>query len=655
MQERSRNLRSFAGTQLNRIASSSAVNKAYDLASKAREAVTQASQSSTPPPSGNGQPQTWREWALQKLPKRGPDVVGVETVYLFPGWATRVSQNRDAGFFLKVHISGFASSLRPPEQATRSQKAFMAIARRLAALPNLPPEVQAEISTNLQQLPVSPSTQDLLQLQEDASTDRDEELRALNAELAELPAETRETLVEDAANPTIATTSIPLEQLKRMHSNLDFRLQPFWSSGVPNRPVILSIFCSNDNEQGESIETTSFTPLEEGRQPLFKIQTSTDAQGTFIQEISIPFETICTNPESLSLAFGNYDTEPKIVVQAELKPMLQIQPPEAEGYIRETKTIATHISIPVTNRKVRVISDIDDTVKVADVLSGVKTIFNNVFVKGLEELIVPGMSSFYQKLYRRGVRFHYVSNSPYGLLPILTEFLQIAELPQGSLRLRFYGGRSLFGGLWEPAGERKRGGVVHVLDNFRDSQFFLIGDTGEQDLDLYVELAKERPDQILGIFLRDVVPLIQSSSFVAGQILEGKLTDEPQSVYPSPGPQATSFQPPNRASSGSRPVPYTPYRPRSRSGTDPKSLIQQQPQQAAPMQLPRSFIDDEPIIPGGQTNQEQTKLTPIERKRRELDSKIAIAKQTLPPHIVFRVFRDAEENKEAFEILDSLL
>jgi phosphatidate phosphatase APP1 len=44
--------------------------------------------------------------------------------------------------------------------------------------------------------------------------------------------------------------------------------------------------------------------------------------------------------------------------------------------------------------------------------------------------------------------------------------------------MRFYGGRSLFGGLWEPAGERKRSGVVHVLDNFPESKFFLIGDTG---------------------------------------------------------------------------------------------------------------------------------------------------------------------------------
>lgn len=58
------------------------------------------------------------------------------------------------------------------------------------------------------------------------------------------------------------------------------------------------------------------------------------------------------------------------------------------------------------------ISDIDDTVKVADVSSGIKKIFNNVFVKGLEELIVPGMGTFYQRLYRKGVRFHYVVSRP---------------------------------------------------------------------------------------------------------------------------------------------------------------------------------------------------------------------------------------------------
>ena len=70
--------------------------------------------------------------------------------------------------------------------------------------------------------------------------------------------------------------------------------------------------------------------------------------------------------------------------------------------------ITTHIAIPISNQQIRVISDIDDTVKVADVLSGVKKIFHNVFVTALEDLIVPGMDKWYQRLYARGVRFHYV-------------------------------------------------------------------------------------------------------------------------------------------------------------------------------------------------------------------------------------------------------
>ena len=32
----------------------------------------------------------------------------------------------------------------------------------------------------------------------------------------------------------------------------------------------------------------------------------------------------------------------------------------------------------------------------------------------------------------------------------------------------------------------------------------LIGDSGEQDLELYAAVARDRPEQILGIFIRDV-------------------------------------------------------------------------------------------------------------------------------------------------------
>jgi len=96
------------------------------------------------------------------------------------------------------------------------------------------------------------------------------------------------------------------------------------------------------------------------------------------------------------------------------------------------------------------------------------------------------------------------SNGPFELLPVLNEFFEISQLPLGSLltsiysflltkpstgsiKLRSYAGRSLFSGLLSAPAARKRCGIVDVLDSFPDSKFFLIGDSGEQDLELYAE------------------------------------------------------------------------------------------------------------------------------------------------------------------------
>lgn len=56
----------------------------------------------------------------------------------------------------------------------------------------------------------------------------------------------------------------------------------------------------------------------------------------------------------------------------------------------------------------------------------------------------------------------------------------------------------------EPAGDRKRPSLLEVLDAFPESRFILFGDSGEQDLEVYSTLARDRPDQIRGIFIRDV-------------------------------------------------------------------------------------------------------------------------------------------------------
>lgn len=62
----------------------------------------------------------------------------------------------------------------------------------------------------------------------------------------------------------------------------------------------------------------------------------------------------------------------------------------------------------------------------------------------------------------------------------MRRFLEAAGLPHGQLKLKEYVGGSFINSMWESAANRKRQNVVSVLDNFPDSKFILVGDSGEQ-------------------------------------------------------------------------------------------------------------------------------------------------------------------------------
>lgn len=64
----------------------------------------------------------------------------------------------------------------------------------------------------------------------------------------------------------------------------------------------------------------------------------------------------------------------------------------------------------------------------------------------------------------------------------------------------------MFTSLVEAAGGRKKPSVLEAMDAFPHASFLLIGDSGEEDLELYTDIARERPQQVAGIFIRDVTP-----------------------------------------------------------------------------------------------------------------------------------------------------
>lgn len=159
--------------------------------------------------------------------------------------------------------------------------------------------------------------------------------------------------------------------------------------------------------------------------------------------------------------------------------------------------------VKITEPKgVSLISDIDDTVKKSNIASGAREIFRNTFIRELRDLTVEGVQEWYTDMHKQGVMFHYCSNSPWQLFPVLASFFKLGGLPPGSLHLKQYSG--MLQGIFEPVAERKKGTLTRLLHDFPDRKFLLVGDSGEADLEVYTDLAIANPGRILAVFIRDV-------------------------------------------------------------------------------------------------------------------------------------------------------
>jgi phosphatidate phosphatase APP1 len=151
---------------------------------------------------------------------------------------------------------------------------------------------------------------------------------------------------------------------------------------------------------------------------------------------------------------------------------------------------------------VSIISDVDDTIKHSSIGSGAREIFRNAFIRDLADLTIDGVKEWYNTMYDMGVGFHYVSNSPWQLFPVLVSFFQMAGLPPGSYHLKQYSG--MLQGIFEPVAERKKGTLEKIMKDFPERKFILIGDSGEADLEVYTDVVLANPGKIIAIFIRDV-------------------------------------------------------------------------------------------------------------------------------------------------------
>lgn len=635
---------------------------------------------SDPLPNENGFPDgaTKRPSWTQRLTKRSnsdsDDVATNEKVVLLPGWASRrylePSIHPGGSYDIEIFVSGYVVKHKSSGGLSRSQRTLLTLAKKFAYLPKLPDQNDSEDDLTDGSQPLSKSTENLLEgidlppRPDDITPELEKQaLRHSQYDFslgtASTPTPSRPSSPSLTSTPELLPRPLKTQSssvngdIQRWHSNLESRLHPFWVGVLPNRTLVVSVRGSTDAES---------------EKPLAEELTTTDIHGAFKIRISIPWDSLRNHPRGAPLTSVDTNLEHDFSVTVDLLPPPPTQTPN-DPYLLEPPppslcipTATAEERVLLTHCPIRVISDIDDTVKMSGVTRGARTVFRNVFVNDLNENVIPGMGEWYSKMWSLGVRFHYVSNGPFELLPVISAFFQLAQLPTGSVRLRSYGTRSLFSGLLSAPAERKRDGVVEVLNSFPDSHFILIGDSGEQDLELYANVAKEYSRQILCIFIRDVNTYEDDGGgiedptgnyvrdgTITAQDLQAKRKGSSSSVPASRGgrwsPKSTSapllpLTPAvSRASSLSPddPISTLPYGSRPKLNVDP------------PLSEPGSDVMSRPLAASmliGRTPNSES-----DRQRLNLQIRLWKARTEIPDSTAIRVFREPQECVEAFEVV----
>jgi len=149
-----------------------------------------------------------------------------------------------------------------------------------------------------------------------------------------------------------------------------------------------------------------------------------------------------------------------------------------------------------------VISDIDDTIRVSRVKDK-KAALTNAFLREFEP--VEGMADLYGRWAAKGASFHYVSSCPWQFYELLIEFMNKHHIPVGSFALEEFRLKdfSLLDAFAGPL-ETKPKIIEPILKQFPRRQFILVGDSGEKDPEVYGQIARKYPRQVIHIYIRKV-------------------------------------------------------------------------------------------------------------------------------------------------------
>jgi len=167
--------------------------------------------------------------------------------------------------------------------------------------------------------------------------------------------------------------------------------------------------------------------------------------------------------------------------------------------------VPASVLVPSSHAKLGVISDMDDTVLQSEITSFVRAARLMLLENARTRLPFPGVAAFYRALAHgasgAGANpIFYVSSSPWNLHDVIADFLEAQAIPIGPMLLRDWDiGRDML-----RTREYKLGQIREILSTYPALPFILVGDSGQEDPEIYGTLVTEFPGRILAIYIRNV-------------------------------------------------------------------------------------------------------------------------------------------------------
>jgi phosphatidate phosphatase APP1 len=166
------------------------------------------------------------------------------------------------------------------------------------------------------------------------------------------------------------------------------------------------------------------------------------------------------------------------------------------------------VLVPPSSARLGVISDIDDTVVHTAATNLFRMLRIVLLTNAHTRMPFDHVDALYRAL-REGSSggeenpVFYLSSSPWNFFDLLEEFFRVHDIPEGPLFLRDwnFSPRKLLGMGHQ---EHKLVRLRHLFDVYPDLPWVLIGDSGQEDPEIYRTIVHDYGDRILAVYIRNV-------------------------------------------------------------------------------------------------------------------------------------------------------